>query len=170
MSKILSLSIGSVKSKAIFFAVGLAICLVLPAFFHNQWITGPLINATLLLATVLVGPTEAVLLGLMPSTMAFLGGLLPLPLAPMLPFIMIGNAIMVMTFHTVRPKNYWGAVGLAALLKFAFMHGSVVFLLSRMMDGNLTAKLAVMMSWPQLFTAIIGGTIAYGFLKPLKKI
>jgi hypothetical protein len=168
MQKILSISLGSTKSKAIFFAIGLAICLVLPAFFHNQWITGPIINATLLLATVLVGPTEAVLLGLMPSTMAFLGGLLPLPLAPMLPFIMIGNAIMVMTFHTVRPKNFWGAVGLAALLKFAFMHGSVVFLLSRMMDSGLTAKLAVMMSWPQFFTAIIGGAIIYPIVKSIQ--
>jgi hypothetical protein len=164
MQKILSLSLGSTKSRALFFAIGLVICLV-PTFFHNQWVTGPLINATLLLATVLVGPTEAVLLGLMPSTMALLGGLLPLPLAPMLPFIMIGNAIMVMTFHTLRPKHFWIALGLAALLKFAFMHGSVVFFLSRMMDGNLTAKLAVMMSWPQLFTVIIGGVIAYPIVK-----
>jgi len=168
MQKILSLSFGSTKSKAIFFAIGLAICLV-PTFFHNQWVTGPIINATLLLTTVLVGPTEAVLLGLMPSTMAFLGGLLPLPLAPMLPFIMIGNAIMVMTFYTVRPKHFWVAVGLAALFKFAFMHGSVVFLLSRMMDSGLTAKLAVMMSWPQLLTAIIGGVIAYPIIKAIRQ-
>jgi hypothetical protein len=170
MTKTLTLSLGSTKSRALFFAIGLAICLVLPAFFHNQWITGPIINATLLLTTVLVGPTEAVLLGLMPSTMAFLGGLLPLPLAPMLPFIMIGNAVMTMTFHYARSTNFWGAIGLAALLKFAFLHGSVVFLLSRLLDSGLTAKLAVMMSWPQLFTALIGGVIAFAFLKPLKKI
>ncbi len=168
MQKILSLSLGSTKSKALFFALGLAICLALPAFFHNQWVTGPVINATLLLTTVLVGPTEAVLLGLMPSTMAFLGGLLPLPLAPMLPFIMIGNAVLVMTFHIVRPKHFWVAVGLAALLKTAFLHGSVVFLLSRMLDSGLTAKLATMMSWPQFFTAIIGGMIAYPIVKSVR--
>jgi hypothetical protein len=168
MPKTLTLSVNALRSKVALFALLLSVAIVLPALFHNQWITGPIINATLLLATVLVGPTEAVLLGLMPSTMAFLGGLLPLPLAPMLPFIMIGNAVMVMTFHTVRPKNFWGAVGLAALFKFAFMHGSVVFLLSRMMDSGLTAKLAVMMSWPQLFTAIIGGVIAYPIIKALR--
>jgi hypothetical protein len=155
--------------RTILFSIALAICLLLPAFFHNQWITGPVINATLLVAVVTLGPTEAILLGLMPSTVALLAGLLPLPLAPMLPFIMIGNAVWVMVFDALRSKNLIASLGIAAVLKFAFLHGSVVFLLSRMLDSGLTAQLAVMMSWPQLVTALIGGAIAYPIVKSVQK-
>jgi hypothetical protein len=168
MAKTLANILDQRLGKVAFFSMALAICLVVPAFFHNPWVTGPLINATLLVAAVLVGPTEAVLLGLMPSTIALLAGLLPLPLAPMVPFIMIGNAVFVMVFHSLKTKNIFAALGVAAFLKFAFLHGSVVFLVSRLLDSGLTAKLAVMMSWPQLVTAIIGGAIAYPIVKAVQ--
>ena len=168
MQKILTGILDQRLAKIVLFSVTLAVCLVVPAFFHSQWVTGPVINATLLIAAVLVGPTEAVLLGLMPSTIALLAGLLPLPLAPMVPFIMIGNAVLVMVFHSLKTKNLVAALGAAAFLKFAFLHGSVVFLVSRLLDSGLTAKLAVMMSWPQLITAIVGGMIAYPIVKAVQ--
>ena len=68
MSKALELK----KTKVIIFAFFLAISIILPAFIHVQWITGPIINAALLLAAVLIGPMEAVLLGLMPPSLPFL--------------------------------------------------------------------------------------------------
>ena len=55
-------------------------------------------NAVLIIAAVLLSPFEAVLIGLVPSAVALSSGLLPLALAPMVPFIMIGNAILVGVF------------------------------------------------------------------------
>ena len=156
------------RAKIVLLLVGLAITTILPAFIHNQWITGPIINATLLIATVVIGPMEAVMLGLMPSTVALATGLLPLPLAPMVPFIMIGNAILIATFYYLRQTSFWGGIGLAAFLKFGFLHLSVIWIMSRLLDSALTMKLATMMSWPQLISALIGGVIAYPVLKNIK--
>lgn len=169
-TKILFESFNSAKVKILLFAVFLAIVTVVPAFVHIQWVTGPMVNAVLILAVVLIGPMEAVLLGLMPSTVALSAGLLPLPLAPIVPFIMLGNAVLIAVFYYIYKKNIFAAIGIAAFLKFAFLHQTVVWLMDGMLDGKLVAKLAVMMSWPQFFTALIGGSIAYALLKGLKKI
>jgi len=128
------------------------------------------VNAVLLISAVLTGPMEAIFLGLMPSTVALSTGLLPLPLAPMVPFIMIGNALLIAVFHYSYKKNIYVSIGIAALLKFAFLHFSVVLIMSKLLTTDITAKLAIMMSWPQLITALIGGVIAYALLKGLKKI
>ena len=165
-----SIDLSSSKFRFLFFALMLGIVAIVPAFVHIQWLTGPMVNAALIISAVLVGPMEAVLLGLMPSTVALSAGLLPLPLAPMVPFIMLGNAILVAVFHYLYKKNFFVAIGTAAFLKFAFLHFTVVWLMDGILDGKLVAKLAVMMSWPQFFTAVIGGVIAYGLLKRLKKV
>jgi len=156
------------KAKAVLFALFLAIAIILPSFIHSQWITGPIINATLILATFFIGPMEAILLGLMPSAVALSTGLLPLPLAPMVPFIMIGNAILVVLVHYMRNQNYALNLGISALLKFSFLHFSVVFIMPNLLQSEIVSKLAIMMSWPQFVTAIIGGFIAYPIIKKLK--
>ncbi len=165
LSKALSLK----KTKLFVFAFFLTVSIVLPAFIHAQWITGPIINASLLLATILIGPMEAVLLGLMPSTVALSTGLLPFPLAPMVPFIMIGNAILIISFHYLKGQNYALRLGISALLKFAFLHYAVVLVMSKFLENPLVSKLMIMMSWPQFFTAVIGGIIIYPIIKSLKK-
>ncbi len=129
-----------------------------------------MVNAVLLVAAILIGPMEAVLLGLMPSTVALATGLLPLPLAPMVPFIMLGNAILIAVFYYLYRRNFFVAIGVAAFLKFAFLHQTVVWLMGRFLEENFVAKLAVMMSWPQFFTALIGGAIAYLILRGVNKV
>lgn len=156
------------KAKAVIFALFLAIAIIIPSFLHSQWITGPIINATLILATFIIGPMEAILLGLMPSAVALSTGLLPLPLAPMVPFIMIGNAVLVVFFHYMRRQNYALNLGISALLKFSFLHFSVVFVMPNLLQNEIVSKLAVMMSWPQFATAVIGGLIVYPIIKKLK--
>lgn len=164
------ISINSTKTKVVLFAVFLAILIAVPAFIHSQWITGPMVNAVLLISAVLIGPMEAVFLGLMPSTVALSTGLLPLPIAPMVPFIMIGNAILIAVFYYSYKKNIFASIGIAAFLKFAFLHFSVVLIMSRLLNPTLSSNLAVMMSWPQFVTAVVGGVIAYAILKGMKKI
>src|SRR4030066_2061396 len=83
---------------------------ILPRFVHNQFITGPIVNATLFIGTVILGPASAMLIGLVPSVVALASGLLPMPLAPMVPFIMISNAILVWTFSYFRKINFGSGV------------------------------------------------------------
>lgn len=156
------------RQKVFIFVTILLITGITPFFTHLQPITGPLVNALLLLATVLVGPLEAVMIGLVPSTVALMSGTLPLPLAPMVPFIMIGNALFVGLFHYSKKLGFLPAVIIAALVKFAFLSGTVHLLMNTMLKSELVAKLSIMMTWPQLFTALTGGLIAYFLLKTLE--
>ena len=162
--------VASTKIKLLIFALLLALLILMPFLIHSQWVTGPTVNAALFIAVVILGPMRAILLGLMPSTIALGSGLLPFVLAPMVPFIMLGNAIMVLTFYYLYKRNYFLALGVASFLKFAFLHQTVVWIMSRYLEQKLVGVLGIMMSWPQFFTALIGGLVAYAFLKPIKKV
>jgi len=140
----------------------------MPGFIHNQWITGPIVNAALILAAVCVGPMEAVVLGLMPSTVSLSSGLLPLPLAPMVPFIIIGNAIMILSFQYLAVSNYALRILVAAFLKSAFLIFSVTFLMDKLFAKEFLGNLLLMMSWPQFVTALIGGLVVYPLFKAQK--
>lgn len=150
------------------FGLFLAITIALPAFIHNQWITGPVINACLFLAAALLGPAEAIGLGLMPSAVALSAGLLPLPLAPMVPFIMIGNALLVSVFSSFQTRSFWMGVLLAAFLKFAFLQLSFLWVMRYWFAGEIMTKVQLILSWPQFFTALLGGFIAFFVFRALK--
>lgn len=164
-----ALPFGIVWRKGLYFTAFFAITLILPFLIHSQWITGPLVNALLILTAVLVGPMEAVLLGIVPSTAAMTSGLLPIPLAPMVPFIILSNAIFVAGFYYLgKHKKWMGVIGGAAL-KYTFLFLTVQFLAEKVIQSELMAKVAIMMSWPQFATALIGGFIALGIVKMMKK-
>lgn len=146
-----------------------AFCTIFPALIHSQWITGPFINATLLLATIFLGPAEAIFIGLFPSSVALTSGILPVALASMVPFIMIANALYIKTFSYGRRFGFWISAGIAALLKFIFLTLSVIFLLPNLLIPEAVERVAVLLTWPQLVTAIIGACIAFPVLKILKK-
>jgi riboflavin transporter len=170
VSESIERGISSDKIRVLIFAILLALLIIMPFLIHLQWLTGPTVNAALFIATVILGPGRAILLGLMPSTVALSAGLLPFALAPMVPFIMLGNVIMILIFHFLYKKNYFLGLSVAAFLKFAFLHQTVTWLMSRFLANKLVATLSVMMSWPQFVTAIIGGLAAYAFLKQIKKV
>lgn len=109
MEKVKVLEKIKVKEIAWFISL-MAIAVVLPHYVHNQFITGPIVNAVLFLAVMTVGTGNAVLIGLVPSVIALVSGLLPAPLAPMVPFIMISNALLIVVFSALRKTNYWAGV------------------------------------------------------------
>ncbi len=170
MKNISALAIPKVRAKVLVFTLLLAVAIVLPMFIHSQFVTGPIVNATLFLAIVLLGPYEAVLVGLLPSAVALSSGLLPLPLAPMVPFIMISNAILIGLFYYLRSTSFTLGVIVASVCKFVFLYAIVTLLMNTMLQETLVSKLSIMMSWPQLVTALLGGAIAFGILKMLKKL
>jgi len=149
---------------------------ILPFFIHLQWITGPIINAILILTLFLVGIRSALVVALVPSLMALSGGLLPSVLAPVVPFIMIGNVILVLGvdwfYNNFKNeiKGYWLGVIIGASLKFIFLLTGVNLIGSLLIKQELTIKVAQIMSWPQLFTAMAGGMIAWILLKWLRRI
>ncbi|MBS4014948.1 MAG: iron hydrogenase [Candidatus Latescibacteria bacterium] len=152
------------------FAIILGLSILAP-LFKIQMITGPMVNALLFIATVILGPYSAILIGLLPSAFSLAVGLLPGVLVLMIPFIMISNAILILTFNYFQKKNYWLGMVSASILKYAFLFITSQILINFLMRGVPTAKVVVvMMSWPQLITALIGGIIAYFFLKFIKRI
>ena len=138
--------------------------------FHFQPITGLIVNAIFFITVSLLGIKYALLIGLIPSLIALLTGLLPVILAPMIPFIMLSNIILIITFFCLKNKNYWLGIIAASVLKFIFLFTTSSVVINLLLKKEIATKVAEMMSWPQLLTALGGGVIAYIFLNSLKKV
>ena len=154
---------------------GLAsVAMFLPFILHVQWITGPIVNAVLILTLLKFGFRNAIAIAVVPSLMALSGGLLPIILAPVVPFIMIGNMILILCVDWCyrnfenKTKGYWAGVLLGASLKFLFLFFSVNIISGLLIQQELSLKIAQMMSWPQLYTALLGGVIAWAVWKRFK--
>lgn len=117
-----------------------------------QPITGPVVNAALFSAALLLGPGCGVAVGLFTPIVALARGILPAPLAPMVPFIALGNGLMVALYAALRGRYGDGAGVIAGSLgKFLLLATAVnVFV-------QVPESIAVMMQWPQLLTALGGG-------------
>lgn len=126
-----------------------------------QPITGPVVNAALYTAAILAGPAYAVAVGILTPTIAFIRGILPSPLAPMIPFIALSNAVLVLAFHLAVTKRRpgWGVLA-ASALKFATLALAVRYAVT------VPPSLAVAMQTPQLLTALAGGyaVVAVGII------
>jgi len=127
-----------------------------------QPFTGPAVNTMLFLSSAIVGIIGGVLIGALTPWIAFLNGILPPVLAPAIPFIMLGNAVLVIFFGTLRKINIYLATVTAAVVKFLVLTTAVRFLI------NVPPKVSVMLQLPQLYTAITGGIIALLILKLLE--
>ncbi|MDD4271774.1 MAG: hypothetical protein PHF50_03140 [Patescibacteria group bacterium] len=168
--------LGKVNVQSLTQFIALAgVALFLPFFIHLQWISGPIINAILILILFLVGIRSALVVALVPSLVALAGGLLPAILAPAVPFIMISNAIFILSLDRIYDwsknmnRGYWLGVLIGAFLKFVFLYVSVSWITKLLIKQELAVKVAQMMSWPQFATAVMGGMIAWIILKWLKR-
>ncbi|MDD5527576.1 MAG: hypothetical protein PHO56_01195 [Patescibacteria group bacterium] len=153
-----------------------AVATFLPFLIHIQWITGPIINALLILILFIAGIRAALLMSLVPSVMALAGGLLPAVLAPVVPFIMIGNVIFILSidyFYRAAQKQlngYWIGVAVGAALKYLFIWFNANLMISLILKKDLASAVIQIVSWPQFATALAGGAIAWAILKWLKRI
>ncbi|MDO8524282.1 MAG: hypothetical protein Q7R99_01475 [bacterium] len=175
--KILTLNKTKILS-LIYFTALLGVSIVAP-LFHFQPITGPIVNACLFIATAILGVQAGIMLGLLPSLVALSVGTLPAPLAPMVPFIMASNAIMVVVFaeatewlRRTKPLGgfqnsfrFFTGVILASVLKFLFLFSTSYIVIHLIAQKPIAQKASVMMSWPQLTTALLGGLLAFAVLK-----
>lgn len=158
------------KLKEALMFTGLTGIAIMAPLFGIQSITGPIVNAVLFITTAVLGVKYGIFAGLLPSVISLFTGLLPLVLWPMIPFIIIGNAILVLLFHSLRQKNYWLGVSVSSAMKFLFLLGASRTVIQFFIKQPIASKISAMMSLPQFFTALAGGVIAYLFLKLFKYV
>ena len=170
MPKTLTASIAREKTNDLVIGLTLLGVAIIVPFFHYQPAVGPIVNAALFLSTALINIRAGVLIAIIPSPIAYLSGLLPTVLLPMIPFIILGNIILVYIFGKLWQKNFWLGMTGASVAKFIFLWFASANLLPFLINKTIAQKISLMISWPQLFTALTGGIIAYGVLKYLKKL
>ncbi|MFW5897029.1 MAG: ECF transporter S component [Bacillota bacterium] len=135
-------------------ALLLALTLAFQMIGLPQPITGPAVNAMLILSVLFAGPVSGVIIGSLTPLIAFQRGILAAPLGPMIPFIALANAVLVLLFALVRKQQPILAVVVAALAKFAVLATAVRLFVT------VPPPIAVAMGTPQLLTALIGGGVA----------
>ena len=168
MNQIKSIAIKKgLTSKVAQFAVIVGIATIAP-LLKQQAVTGSLVNAMLFVAVVVLGAKGAILAALTPSLIALSVGLLPVVLAPMIPFIMVGNVILILAFDYLRKKSYWLAAVFASVLKFLFLFSTSSVVIDLLIKKELSSAVAGMMNLPQLFTALGGSLLAFLFLAARK--
>jgi len=154
-----------------------AIFLIL--FGMPQMITGIIVNMILIICAEKLGVEKAMMLGMITPVIASFSSVLPIALLMMVPFIAIGNAIYVSIYSAMMRKSRFLAVCSGAVLKFIFLYAMVSVIMAKpvtlLVSGksqtvNIPQIVAVMMSWPQLFTAVTGGVLAIGVLSLSSKL
>lgn len=147
-------------------------------FLENQLITGSCVNAVLAVAAMFAGLWSGAAVAILSPFFAFLLNVGP-KLIQVIPFIALGNLVYVLCLSLLLGKGNQSvlirAVALvaAAAGKLAVLYFGVVKLLIPLMGESVPSKqaaaLSAMFSWPQLVTALIGGTIALLIVPVLKK-
>jgi hypothetical protein len=135
-------------------AILLAIALVFQMGGFPQLITGPLVNTVLYLSAMIVGWPGGVLIGIFTPVVAAMRGILPPPLAPLIPFIALGNGVLVVLFFWLKSKSKILGIFVASIVKFLVLATAVNLLV------QVPPPVAQMMSFPQFITALVGGIIA----------
>lgn len=164
-------------------AILLAICIV-SQFFKNMsvYVTGPIINACLVIAVLSVGLGCALILSVITPITSFIitGSPIMAAVPIIIPCIMVGNAVLCIVISKLKNK---GMSGNKIMLPASMIIGSVLkavvmgilislVILPNMLPEPMLPKLNVLQvqfSLTQLITAIIGCVFAYIIWIPLKK-
>ncbi len=162
----------------------------IPEQMTKQLVTGSLVNAVLAVTVLIVGYSSGITIALISPVLAFMLKIAP-NLISVIP-IMLGNVCFVVLLRLVcgkKGKTIWRqsvALVSAATAKFAVLYGLVVLLAGGLFYGQLAGQkvhewvlmppnpekyemLMLMFSWPQLVTALLGGTVALLIVPVLRK-
>ena len=163
--------------------LALLVCLQAVTKPMGQLVTGSCVNAVLAISALVGGLSCGLVVALCSPVLAFLLGIAPQILT--VPAIMVGNAVFVILLAALADKSgkkiskqvaAWIA---AAAAKFAALYAIVVLLICGVLSESLLAAgvmkapmlkaLPATFSWPQLFTALIGGAAALTITPVLRK-
>ena len=166
-------------------AVMLALLVSLQALTKpmGQLVTGSCVNAILAVSALVGGLSCGLVVALCSPVLAFLLGIAPQIFT--VPAIMVGNTVFVVLLSLLADKSGKNLVKQvvawisAAAAKFAALYAIVVLLICGVLSESLLASgvmkapmlkaLPATFSWPQLFTALIGGAVALVITPVLRK-
>lgn len=166
-------------------AVMLALLVALQALTKGfgQLVTGSFVNAVLAVTVLVAGLSSGITVALISPVLAYLLGIAPQILT--VPAIMVGNSVYVIALYFICGKDskkiLRQIIGwiVAAAAKFVALYGIVVGLICGVLSESLLAAgtlkppmlqaLPATFSWPQLFTALIGGAVALLIVPVLRK-
>ena len=161
---------------------------LIPDAMTKQLITGTLVNCVLAVTVLVAGMSSGITVAVISPVCAFLFGIAP-NFITVLP-IMLGNicytVLLRLLMYHIRPRTLKKPVALitAATVKFAVLYLLIAEVICKTASGLLLGKklgsivllappmlkmLPTMFSWPQLVTALAGGSIALLIVPILKK-
>ena len=149
-------------------AIMLALLVILQAVTKSagQIVTGSCVNAVLAVSVLVAGLSSGLTVALISPFVAFLLGIGP-QLLPIVPAIALGNGVYVLMMGRLYGKKLPMWRQTLALLgsagaKFLTLYLVVVKLLCSILPLKQPqiATFSTMFAWPQLITALIGGTAA----------
>lgn len=156
-----------------FGAIAIASFFVPFAFGHPQWLVGVVVNAMMFLSAIKLPKKYFIALAVLPSLGVLARGIVFGPLTSFLvyflPFIWLGNLVLIFLFKTIvaggETRKWFLAVFVASFAKFAllFLTANLYF------NFGFVPKLFLMtMGLDQLATALAGGVLAFFIHKTLK--
>ncbi len=167
-TKIISLSL--VSEKTIFLGLACLSFIVPFSLGHSQFLTGTLVNSFLFLAVIFLPKRLLWPLIFLPSLAVLSRGLIFGPLtiflAYLLPFIWLGNFLLIFVFKkTNNLYSFWLSVLLASLIKQLSLFIPTFFLFK---IGFLPRLFLTTMGINQFLTAILGGFVAWFAFRKFK--
>lgn len=163
--------------------LALLVCLQALTKPMGQLVTGSCVNTVLAISALVGGLSSGLVVALISPVLAFLLGIAPQILT--VPAIMVGNSVFVILLSLLADKSGKKIVKqviawiVAAAAKFAALYAIVVLLICGVLSESLLASgalkapmlkaLPATFSWPQLFTALIGGAVALAITPVLRK-
>lgn len=161
-------------------AAAIALLIVMQAVtapLGNTLITGSIVNLILVVSVMILGLPAGLTVSAVSPVFAKLLGIGPL--WEIIPFIMLGNMVLVLLWHLIGKKSFakqplphLTAGVIASVAKFLVLYGTIVKIaipyLLRLPDGPAKAITATF-SLPQLVTALIGSGVAIVILPLLQK-
>lgn len=157
-------------------AILLALCVAVQQFKTlSQFITGPLVNAILIIAALAVGLWSGVCIAVLSPIMAALISPAPImKLMPQLiPMIMLGNILIVVFAWALRNKKIWVGLVLGSLAKAGFLALALAVVVLPFFGGGLNdaqrTAVTAMFSYNQLITALIGSALCLLIWPRLRK-
>ena len=166
-------------------AVMLALLVALQALTKpmGQLVTGSFVNGVLAVTALVAGLSSGITVAIVSPVLAYLLGIAPQILT--VPAIMVGNTVFVILLYFIAGKDSrniarqviaWIS---AAVAKFAVLYAIVVWVICGLLSESLLSSgrlqppmlkaLPATFSWPQLFTALIGGAAALLIVPVLRK-
>lgn len=127
----------------------------------GQPLVGPLVNFVLIMSVYLVGTLSGLIVGFLTPLIAFFFGIIPF--LPIVPFIMIGNGLYVFFFKFFKDRLNSSkeiiSIIISSIIKYLFLAISVRYIV--VLFVQIPPKVVAAFSIPQLYTALIGGILAF---------